>query len=126
MPVPRAILLIVSGFVLLAVLFQVNLAFSSGPLESGVGLRRSGGRFSTAFAAGIPTFVIIEATPPEAQVFLDGQLLGVAKDLVARAFRVSREQHTVAVTAPGFRPYSTRFDIQPSFPTQLRIALAPE
>jgi hypothetical protein len=133
MRAPRAILTIVSGFVLLAVLSRVGLAFSPGPVASGQAEATAGSSgssaaetFGTAFAAGIPTFVIIEATPPEAQVFLDGQLLGVAKDLVARAFRLARGQHTVAVTALGFRTYSARFDVQPSFPTQLRIALVPE
>jgi hypothetical protein len=143
MRAPRAILTIVSGFVLLAVLSRVGLAFSPGPVaseqaeatagSSGLSVFDQSGRQSfgprvdgTAFAAGIPTFVVIEATPPEAQVFLDGHLLGVARDLVVRAFRLTRGQHTVAVTALGFRPYSARFDVQPSFPTQLRIALVPE
>lgn len=133
MRAPRAILIIVSGFVLLAVLSRVGLAFSPGPVASGQAEATAGSSgssaaetFGTAFAAGILTFVIIAATPPEAQVFLDGQLLGVARDLVVRAFRLTRGQHTVAVTALGFRPYSARFDVQPSFPTQLRIALVPE
>lgn len=151
---PRPILIIAIGFGLLAVLSQVRLAFSAGPMArgqagaragssgvsvfgqtgpqsfgvrvGGVGFGHGGGTFGTTFAADIPTFVIIEATPAEAEVFLDGQLLGVAKELVVRAFRLSRGQHTVAVTAPGFRPYSARFDVQPSFPAQLRIALVPE
>jgi len=73
-----------------------------------------------------PAFVIIDATPLDAQVFLNGRLLGSARDLVARAFAVQAGRHAVEIIAPGFRPYIAQLAVDPSFPTRLRVALPPE
>lgn len=73
-----------------------------------------------------PGFVIIDATPLDAQVFLNGRLLGSARDLVARAFAVQPGRYAIEIVAPGFRPYIAQFAVDPSFPTRLRVALPPE
>ncbi|MBI2159942.1 MAG: PEGA domain-containing protein [Candidatus Rokubacteria bacterium] len=83
---------------------------ASGPL----------GEFSGRLHRG---FVIIDANPPHAQVFLDGQLLGTARQLVARAFPVPVGNHTLEIAAPGFRPYLVRFSVSPSLPARIRVAL---
>lgn len=70
--------------------------------------------------------VIIDARPPEVQVFLDGRLLGSARQLVARALPVPPGRHAMKIVAPGFRPYRTDFTVDAAFPTRLRIALQPE
>jgi hypothetical protein len=85
---------------------------------------RDAGR--TGLSAPEEGFVIINATPPEARVFLDGRALGQARQLVARAFRLPFGKHTVEVVAPGFRPYRAQFALDPGFPTRLRVALEPE
>ena len=72
------------------------------------------------------SFLIVDATPSEAQVVLDGQALGSAGELLARAVAVARGQHTVEIAAKGFRPSVARFVADPSFPARVRVALAPE
>lgn len=81
-----------------------------------------GGQF-VFFSPGV---VIIEATPPEAQVWLDGLSLGSAGQRVARAFSLSPGLHTVQVAASGLRPFSARFIVARGFPTRIRVALTPE
>lgn len=81
-------------------------------------------RFGPAWLG--PGFVIIDATPREAQVFLDGRLLGSARQLIARAFPVSPGRHGVEIILRGFRPYRAQFTVDGGFPTRLRVALQPE
>jgi hypothetical protein len=47
--------------------------------------------------------LIVDATPAEAQVYLDGRRLGAARELVALALPVSPGPHVVHVVAPGYR-----------------------
>ncbi len=70
--------------------------------------------------------VIIDATPLSAQVFLDGGLLGSAGNLVGRAVPVPPGRHAVGIVAPRFRPYTTQFAVDGSFPARIRVALLPE
>ena len=79
---------------------------------------------STTFAG--PGFLIVDALPPEAQVFLDGRPFGSAAQLMAHAFPLAPGQHIVGVVVPGFKPYSVQFVADPIFSTRLRIALSPE
>ena len=72
------------------------------------------------------SFLIVDATPAEAQVFLDGRFLGTAADLLARALPLAPGRHIAQVVAPGFTPYVIRFAAEPSFSTRLRTALSPE
>ena len=71
-------------------------------------------------------YLIVDATPPEAQVFLDGRLLGSSGQIVARALPLPLGRHTLTITARGFRPYVARFDADPTFPVRVRVALALE
>jgi PEGA domain len=48
--------------------------------------------------------LIVDATPAEAEVYLDGRRLGAAGELVALALPVSPGRHVVHVVAPGYRP----------------------
>ena len=73
-----------------------------------------------------PGFLIVDALPLEAQVFLDARLLGSAAQLVARAFPVAAGRHAVAIVAPDFKPYTAMFLADPGFPIRLRVALSPE
>ena len=70
------------------------------------------------------SFLIVDATPAEAQVFLDGRFLGTAADLLARALPLAPGRHIAQVIAPGFAPYVIRFAAEPSFSTRLRTALS--
>ena len=70
-----------------------------------------------------PAILVVDASPPDAQVYLDGQLLGVAGELIARGLSVSFGPHVVHVVAPGFRPWAERFIADGSFPTRIRATL---
>ncbi len=84
------------------------------------------GGFGSAGFSG-PTYLIIDAHPLDAQVFLDGRLLGTARDLVARAFPLAPGRHAIEIVAPGFRPYIAQFGVPPGgFPARFRVALSPE
>jgi hypothetical protein len=73
-----------------------------------------------------PAFLIVDATPPSAEVYLDGRRLGTAGELVARAFVVAHGPHVVHVAGPGFRPWTARFVADGSFPVRIRATLTPE
>ena len=71
-----------------------------------------------------PTYLIVDASPPDAQVFLDGRLLGTARGLVARGLPLAPGRHAIEIVAPGFRPYAARFAVASgSFPVRFRVAL---
>jgi len=86
------------------------------------GIRHFGS--STTFAG--PSFLIVDALPPEARVFLDGRPFGSAAQLMAHAFPLAPGRHIVWVVAPGFKPDSVTFVADPIFSTRLRIVLPPE
>ncbi|MBI4635968.1 MAG: PEGA domain-containing protein [Candidatus Rokubacteria bacterium] len=73
-----------------------------------------------------PAFLIVDAMPVAAEVFLDGRRLGSAHELVARALPLSRGRHAIRIVSPGFKPYTTAFTADASFPTRIRVVLAPE
>jgi hypothetical protein len=72
------------------------------------------------------SFFIVDATPAEAQVFLDGRLLGTAAEVLARALPLAPGRHTALVIASGFTPYVARFAADPGFSTRLHVALSRE
>jgi hypothetical protein len=76
--------------------------------------------------AGDSTFLIVDATPPDAHVFLDGRRLGLASELVARALPVSYGPHAVQIVASGFRPWAAQVVADGSFPVRIRAALTRE
>jgi len=71
-----------------------------------------------------PALLTVDATPADALVYLDGRLLGVAGELIARALPVPFGPHLIQVVAPGFRPWAERFVADGSFPTRIRATLA--
>ncbi len=106
---------------------------SAGPLRlgqpcdvKGVSGFRSIRGFGPAGFDG-PTYLIVDASPLEAQVFLDGRLLGTGHDLVARAFPLASGRHAIEIVAPGFRPYIAEFGVAPGdFHRRFRVALPPQ
>ncbi len=136
----------------LATLLLVPLALAQGASAGGLGglfvkgtfsgseAAVAGGVFAGAAAAfgaaetayrwdtplGDSTFLIVDATPPTADVYLDGRRLGAAGELVAQALPVSYGRHAVHVVAPGYRPWLARFVVDGSFPVRVRAQLSPE
>jgi hypothetical protein len=70
-----------------------------------------------------PAILVVDASPPDAQVYLDGQFLGVAGELIARGLSIPFGPHVVQVVAPGFHPWAERFVADGSFPTRIRATL---
>ena len=73
-----------------------------------------------------PATLIVDVSPPGAQVFLDGRPLGTAGELVAQALPVALGPHVLQVQAPGFRTRSWQFHADGSFPVRVRAMLNPE
>ena len=71
-------------------------------------------------------FVTIDASPPDAYVYLDGRPLGSIREVAARAFFVTRGPHTVVIVAEGFRPYRQDLLIQDNTPQLVRTVLLPK
>lgn len=71
-------------------------------------------------------FLILDAAPGEAEVFVDGRSLGSAGALVARALPISPGRHWLEIVSPGFQPFSAQFIASPTFPARLRVALVPQ
>ncbi len=91
--------------------------------SGGRSLRGGGGYRATT----VSSYLIVEAQPLEAQVFLDGHLLGTARDLMVHAVAVGPGRHAIEIVAPGFYPYITKFTAYATgFSTRLRVDLAPE
>jgi hypothetical protein len=73
-----------------------------------------------------PAFLIVDARPLDAQVFLDGKPLGTARDVMARALPVETGDHVLLIVHPGFRPFTVRFPSSPgAYPAIIRTTLIP-
>jgi hypothetical protein len=66
--------------------------------------------------------LIVDATPRDADVYLDGRRLGAAGELVALALPVAPGHHVVHVVAPGYRPAVRLFVADGTF-VRVRAAL---
>lgn len=53
------------------------------------------------------TYLVIEARPPHARVFLNDRFLGTASQVAPWLIPVLPGSHMITVTAAGFRPYRT-------------------
>jgi hypothetical protein len=133
--------------VLLAALPGADAAWAGGP--AGLFLRGTFSGTGAAVAAGAvgaaalslgaageadrhpgwrdePALLIVDASPPDAEVYLDGRRLGTAGELVALALPVAHGPHTLHVAAPGRRPWARRFVADGAFPVRLRAILGRE
>jgi hypothetical protein len=68
--------------------------------------------------------LIVEAAPEDAQVFLDGQLLGTAAQLAGQVVVVAAGPHTLAIVSPPAEPFTAQFTAKPGIPTRIHVALA--
>jgi hypothetical protein len=72
-------------------------------------------------------YLVVQATPPWAQVFLDGRFLGPASQVAAWMIPIVPGYHVVHVAAPGFRPEAVEFVATPiGTPTRIHLALERE
>jgi hypothetical protein len=72
----------------------------------------------------IEPFLIVDARPLDANVYLDGRLLGTARDLIALPLRITHGRHAISVTAPGFAAYTAHFLADPhGYSTRVGVTL---
>lgn len=65
----------------------------------------------------------VEATPQDAEVFLDGQFLGRAGELSAQTVVIAPGRHELEIASPGVEPFRLEFTAAPGRPTRVRAAL---
>ena len=106
--------------------FSGSDAAVAGGVFSGValGFSGAGAAYRGTGWRDDPATLIVDATPPDALVYLDGRSLATAGELVARALRISLGPHAVHVQAPGFRPRAWHFVADGTFPVRIRTALS--
>ena len=73
-----------------------------------------------------PATLIVDASPADAWVFLDGRPLGTAGELVARGLPLSLGPHVIQVQAPGYRTRAWQFVADGSFPVRVHATLSPD
>jgi hypothetical protein len=117
----RALVVIVLAFGVLAALFV------PAPVVAASGMMMSGPIAQWYGANPIQPFLMIDALPIDAQVYVDGRPLGTARDLLARALAIAPGAHSIAIVAPGFSPYSASFATDPKgFSTRVQVTLIPQ
>jgi hypothetical protein len=70
-----------------------------------------------------PTLLVVDASPLDATIYLDGRRLGTSGELVALGVPVPHGLHTLQVVAPGFRPWARQFVADGAFPIRIRVSL---
>ena len=73
-----------------------------------------------------PPLLIVDATPATAWVYLDGQPIGSAGELIARGLPVAYGPHVIQIVAPGYQQWAERFFADGGFPTHIRATLPRE
>ncbi|RPJ59944.1 MAG: PEGA domain-containing protein [Acidobacteria bacterium] len=71
--------------------------------------------------------LIFTVTPARAKIFVDGKLIGSARDFASARDRymVLDGTHELRVEYPGYKPFQTELDIQPNRTVHLEIELDP-
>jgi len=67
----------------------------------------------------------INALPSDAEVRLDGALIGQANDLQARPVEAHAGVHTLTFEAPGYEPTSVLVRVVRDWTTRVRLTLIP-
>lgn len=73
------------------------------------------------------TYLVIDVTPTDADVYLDGRWLGKADTLSRGQIPILPGKRTITVVRPGYRAYVAEFIARPvGIPTRLRVVLVPD
>ncbi len=69
--------------------------------------------------------VIFKVDPPEAMVYIDGKLIGSARDFSTQRDRypMLQGEHDLRIEYPGFKPFEARMEIVPNKTLHLDIEL---
>ena len=90
-----------------------------------IGFRAAGNGYPGGWRED-PATLIVDASPVQAWVFLDGRPLGTAGELVARGLPLSLGPHVIQVQAPGYCTRAWEFVADGSFPVRVRATLSVE
>ena len=80
----------------------------------------------TAYVYSDSATLTVAALPLQAEVRLDGVLLGSAHDLVARALPILPGDHVVEIWAPGYLPSIVKVDGIPNWASHVHSELVPD
>lgn len=140
---PRRMLAVVSSLVVLAVpgpagagafLFSIAggglVAVGAGAgaaVVAGLSVTMGAGMFPRTGGPPQPSLLVVEATPLDADIRLDGKAVGTARERASYALDLAPGRHTITITAPGYKPLTGRFVADPDgFTTKIRATLVPE
>jgi hypothetical protein len=75
-------------------------AVAVGALGMAMGASTSAGSLGTP----IPSLLVVEAVPLDAEIMLDGKAVGTARERASYALDLPPGRHTIKITAPGHKP----------------------
>jgi hypothetical protein len=106
----------------------VAVGSGSGAVAVGVlGMAMGADMSARSLGPPIPSLLVIEAVPLDAEVTLDSKPVGTARERASYALDLAPGQHTIRITAPGHKPLTGRFVADPAgFMTKIRAVLVPE
>mgnify|MGYP003576395807 FL=1 len=106
----------------------VAVGSGSGAVAVGaLGIAMGADMSARSLGPPIPSLLVIEAVPLDAEVTLDGKPVGTARERASYALDLAPGQHTIRITAPGHKPLTGRFVADPGgFMTKIRAVLVPE
>ena len=106
----------------------VAVGSGSGAVAVGaLGMAMGADMSARSLGTPIPSLLVVEAVPLDAEVTLDGKAVGTARERASYALDLAPGRHTITITAPGHRPLTAGFVADPAgFMTKIRAVLVPE
>ncbi|HEV8437738.1 MAG TPA: PEGA domain-containing protein [Methylomirabilota bacterium] len=81
---------------------------------------------TSSYVPGESSTITVDALPLQAEVRLDGVLVGTAHDLIARPLPVVPGAHVVQVSALGYRPSLVNVLGDQNWATRVQLQLVPD
>jgi len=92
---------------------------------AGLGLVMSQAGYQRPWAPE-PSLLLVEATPLDAEITLNGKAAGTARERGSYPLSLPPGLHTITIEAPGHQPLTRRFIIDGSgYMAKVRVVLAP-
>ena len=106
----------------------VVVGSGSGAVAVGaLGMAMAASTYSGSLGTPIPSLLVVEAVPLDAEITLDGKAVGTARERASYALDLAPGRHTIRITAPGHKPLTGRFVADPrGYMTKIRAVLVPE
>jgi PEGA domain len=106
----------------------VVVGSGSGAVAVGaLGMAMGASISASSLGTPIPSLLVVEAVPLDAEITLDGKAVGTARERASYALDLAPGSHTIRITAPGHKPLMGRFVADPGgYMTKIRAVLVPE